>query len=72
MEYNYAYYPVLFKSEDELLKLTGLVEKLNGEIEILLLPKDPNDDKNVIVEIRGGAGGDGRKKLLKMNEGSIF
>ncbi|MBR4794913.1 MAG: PCRF domain-containing protein, partial [Lachnospiraceae bacterium] len=34
------------------------IEKLEGELKILLLPKDPNDDKNVIVEIRAGAGGD--------------
>lgn len=34
------------------------VEELEQELKILLLPKDPNDDKNVIVEIRGGAGGD--------------
>ncbi len=34
------------------------VEELEQELRILLLPKDPNDDKNVIVEIRGGAGGD--------------
>lgn len=34
------------------------VETLTDELRILLLPKDPNDDKNVIVEIRGGAGGD--------------
>ncbi len=33
-------------------------EELEQELKILLLPKDPNDDKNVIVEIRGGAGGD--------------
>lgn len=33
-------------------------EKLTEELKILLLPKDPNDDKNVIVEIRGGAGGE--------------
>nr|WP_330381848.1 peptide chain release factor 1 [Defluviitalea phaphyphila] len=32
--------------------------KLQEELKILLLPKDPNDEKNVIVEIRGGAGGD--------------
>ena len=31
---------------------------LENELKILLLPKDPNDDKNVIVEIRAGAGGD--------------
>ena len=33
------------------------VEELEHELKILLLPKDPNDDKNVIVEIRAGAGG---------------
>ena len=31
---------------------------ISDELKILLLPKDPNDDKNVIMEIRGGAGGD--------------
>lgn len=34
------------------------VEELEQELKILLLPKDPNDEKNVIVEIRAGAGGD--------------
>ena len=34
------------------------MEELNKELTILLLPKDPNDEKNVIVEIRGGAGGE--------------
>ena len=33
-------------------------EVLKNEIKLLLLPKDPNDEKNVIMEIRGGAGGD--------------
>ncbi|MEG2015077.1 MAG: peptide chain release factor 1, partial [Clostridia bacterium] len=33
-------------------------EKLEGELKVLLLPVDPNDDKNVVVEIRAGAGGD--------------
>lgn len=33
-------------------------EELEGEMKILLLPKDPNDEKNVVVEIRAGAGGD--------------
>lgn len=33
-------------------------EKITEELKILLLPKDPNDDKNVIIEIRGGAGGE--------------
>ena len=35
-----------------------LLEQKTEELKILLLPKDPNDEKNVIVEIRGGAGGD--------------
>ena len=34
------------------------MDRCSEELKILLLPKDPNDDKNVIVEIRGGAGGD--------------
>jgi peptide chain release factor 1 len=34
------------------------IEKLTEELKILLLPKDPDDDRNVIIEIRGGAGGD--------------
>ena len=34
------------------------IEELEGQLKVLLLPKDPNDDKNVIVEIRAGAGGD--------------
>lgn len=33
-------------------------EKLEAELKILLLPKDPNDDKNILIEIRAGAGGD--------------
>lgn len=36
----------------------ALMDRYIDELRILLLPKDPNDDKNVIVEIRGGAGGD--------------
>jgi len=34
------------------------VERITDELKILLLPKDPNDDRNVIIEIRGGAGGE--------------
>ena len=34
------------------------MEELEQELKILLLPKDPNDDKNIILEIRAGAGGD--------------
>ncbi|TCL33290.1 peptide chain release factor 1 [Anaerospora hongkongensis] len=42
----------------ELNELKAKAAQLEDELHILLLPKDPNDDKNVIVEIRGGAGGD--------------
>lgn len=45
-------------AKEEITKLTEEKEKLESKIEIMLLPKDPNDDKNVIVEIRGAAGGD--------------
>lgn len=44
--------------EAELSELKTRQEVLEAELPILLLPKDPNDDKNVIMEIRGGAGGD--------------
>ncbi len=44
--------------KDELNEAKKRVEELEQELKILLLPKDPNDDKNVIVEIRAGAGGD--------------
>ena len=45
-------------AKEELNDSKARVEELEGQIKILLLPKDPNDDKNVIVEIRAGAGGD--------------
>lgn len=45
-------------SKMELSEMEEKVEPIEEELKILLLPKDPNDDKNVIVEIRGGAGGD--------------
>ena len=44
--------------KEELSNVKDEKVKLEEEIKILLLPKDPNDDKNVIVEIRAGAGGD--------------
>lgn len=50
-------------AHDEIKNLTEEETKLVEEIKVLLLPKDPNDDKNIIVEIRGAAGGD---------EGNIF
>lgn len=45
-------------AKEELNDSKGKVEELEKKLKILLLPKDPNDDKNVIVEIRAGAGGD--------------
>ncbi len=47
----------------EIDEIETFLERTEEELKILLLPKDPNDDKNVIVEIKGAAGGD---------EGNIF
>ena len=44
--------------KDELKDLEAQKEKLEDQIRILLLPKDPNDDKNIVMEIHGAAGGD--------------
>ena len=45
-------------AKEELSESKANVERLEEELKILLIPKDPNDDKNIIVEIRAGAGGD--------------
>ena len=45
-------------AKEEMKESQAEVERLEQELKILLLPKDPNDDKNVIVEIRAGAGGE--------------
>ena len=45
-------------AQAELEEAKSVIETASQELKILLLPKDPNDDKNVIIEIRGGAGGD--------------
>jgi len=50
-------------AKEELKELKELQVNLEEKLKILLLPKDPNDDKNVIIEIKGAAGGD---------EGNIF
>ncbi len=44
--------------KEEVSKLEGQEKELSERLKILLVPKDPNDDKNVIVEVRGAAGGD--------------
>ena len=45
-------------AKEELSNLETKKQELEDKLEILLIPKDPNDDKNVIIEIRGAAGGD--------------
>lgn len=44
--------------QDEIKTAKENISRIEEELKVLLLPKDPNDDKNVIIEIRGGAGGD--------------
>ncbi|WP_312098029.1 peptide chain release factor 1 [Niallia sp.] len=44
--------------KEELDETTARIEELEARLKILLIPKDPNDDKNVIMEVRGAAGGD--------------
>ena len=45
-------------AQSEFEEQKELMEKFTDELKVLLLPKDPNDEKNVIIEIRGGAGGE--------------
>ena len=45
-------------AQEELIELESRKGKLESDLKILLLPKDPNDDKNLILEIRAGTGGD--------------
>jgi len=45
-------------AEEELAQLEPQLTKVEEEIKVLLLPKDPNDDKNIIIELRAGTGGD--------------
>ncbi|MGC4432024.1 PCRF domain-containing protein, partial [Streptococcus suis] len=45
-------------AKEELKEAKATKEEYEEKLKILLLPKDPNDDKNIILEIRGAAGGD--------------
>jgi len=45
-------------AREEIQRLTEAKERLEEEIRVLLIPKDPNDDKNILIEIRAGAGGE--------------
>ena len=56
--FHQSLYQLLELAKEELNESKKRVEELENELKILLLPKDPNDDKDIIVEIRAGAGGD--------------
>lgn len=45
-------------AREEIAELTESSERLNAELRLTLLPRDPNDDKNIVLEIRAGTGGD--------------
>src|SRR5579864_1556153 len=45
-------------AQDEVQRLEPELVRIEGELKILLLPKDPNDEKNIVLEIRAGTGGD--------------
>ena len=45
-------------AQEELSEVRERIPKIEQELKMLLVPKDPNDEKNVIMEIRGGAGGE--------------
>src|SRR5208283_2704017 len=45
-------------AQEELAQLEERVQRSENELKVLLLPRDPNDDKNIILEIRAGTGGD--------------
>ena len=49
---------LLAMAQEEIARLEPVVQRLTEELKLLLLPKDPNDEKNVLLEIRAGAGGD--------------
>lgn len=45
-------------AQEEILRLKTAVDEKDAALQFLLLPKDPNDERNVILEIRAGTGGD--------------
>ena len=45
-------------ADEEILRLEPQLAEIEQELKVLLLPKDPNDEKNVVLEIRAGTGGD--------------
>lgn len=65
-EYDFAKEMIETESDEELRELAKAelseqednIEKLTGELKVLLIPKDPNDEKNVILEVRAGTGGE--------------
>ena len=45
-------------AQDELAQLEQRIASVQEELKVLLIPKDPNDEKNIVLEIRAGTGGD--------------
>ncbi len=58
LEDNYSDKEMAEMLEEEIASLEEDIRRIEEELKILLLPKDPNDERNVIMEIRGGAGGE--------------
>ena len=57
---------------EELEQARAEMERTQEELKVLLLPRDPNDEKNVIVEIRGGAGGGGGGTVCRLPPAHVF
>ena len=57
-------------AQEELKSLTARRDALVSELKVLLVPKDPNDQKNVILEIRAGTGGDEAVLFVRAPDGS--
>ena len=59
-------------AEQELADSRAETERLAEELKGLLLPRDPNDERNVIMEIRGGAGGGGIRPVRRVAVSDVF
>ncbi len=59
-------------AKEELSTARANMTELENELKILLIPKDPNDDKNIIVEIRAGAGGEESCIICQQSLQNVF
>ncbi len=59
-------------AEEEMLECKEMLPKLEEELKILLIPKDPDDDKNIICEIRAGAGGEEAALFCRYTFQNVF